>query len=1051
MSNMSPSNQIEPTLTMRAMSLALALALTLLTVLTAPAAASDDEAALLAFKAGVSSGALASWNSSGASAIGFCSWEGVTCGRRRPARVVALSLPSAGLAGMLSPAIGNLTFLRWLNLSNNGFRGGIPPTIGRLRRLSVLDIGHNSLSGELPANLTSCVSLTILRLQFNQLGGRIPVDLGNTLTRLQMLVLRSNSFTGPIPDSLANLSSLHYLVIDDNHLEGQIPSGLGNLAGLQVFALCCNNLSGFFPPSLWNLSSLMKFQVNFNMLHGTIPPNNGHKLPYLEMFDVDGNQFRGAIPSSLGNFSTLAELGLSLNNFIGLVPSNIGRLHSLVRLYLGENGLEADDNKGWEFLTSMANCTQLQGLTLSDNFFSGQLPRSIVNLSATLQQLYLHNNSLSGSIPDDISNLIGLNILTLGFNPISGVIPESIARLTNLATVILRNTRLSGLIPSSIGNLSNLNSIDVSYSNLEGPIPASLGNLKLFLLDLSHNRLNGSIPKEILEVSSFSSFLNMSYNFLSGPLPPEVGKLANLNGLILSGNQLNGPIPDSIGNCVVLEFLFLDDNLFQGAIPQSLTNLKGLNVLNLTMNKLSGRIPDAVDSIGNLQQLYLAHNNLSGPIPTTIQNLKLLRKLDVSFNHLQGRVPDGGIFKSLIYTSVEGNDELCGGIPQPKFPTNEKQWPKFLTIALSTIGATVLVVLAMVLILACHKRLKQRENRQATSPVFDEQYQRVSYYALSRGTDEFSEANLLGKGRYGSVYRCTLEEEGAIMAVKVFNLQQSGSSRSFEAECEALRRVRHRCLLKIITCCSSTDPQGQEFKALVFEFMPHGSLDGWINPQSSNPTSSNTLSLSQRLSIAADIFDALDYLHNHCQPSIIHCDLKPSNILLAEDKSAKVGDFGISRILPNSTIKTIQSSESSIGIRGSIGYIAPEYGEGSAVSKQGDIYSLGILLLEMFTGRSPTDDMFKDSLDLHKLVVSAFPDRALDIADQTMWLHEETNDGDAEDASKTRSIIQQCVVSVFRLGISCSKQQPRERLSLADAVPQMHAIRDGYLRSRLVE
>jgi len=159
--------------------------------------------------------------------------------------------------------------------------------------------------------------------------------------------------------------------------------------------------------------------------------------------------------------------------------------------------------------------------------------------------------------------------------------------------------------------------------------------------------------------------------------------------------------------------------------------------------------------------------------------------------------------------------------------------------------------------------------------------------------------------------------------VKVFNLEQSGSNRSFVAECEALRRMRHRCLLKIITCCSSINQHHEEFKALVFEFMPNGSLNGWLHPKSGMPTISNTLSLEQRLNIAVDIMDALDYLHNHCQPPIVHCDLKPSNILLTEDMSARVGDFGISRILPESASRTLQNSNSTIGLRGSIGYVAP--------------------------------------------------------------------------------------------------------------------------------
>ena len=161
------------------------------------------------------------------------------------------------------------------------------------------------------------------------------------------------------------------------------------------------------------------------------------------------------------------------------------------------------------------------------------------------------------------------------------------------------------------------------------------------------------------------------------------------------------------------------------------------------------------------------------------------------------------------------------------------------------------------------------------------------------------------------------------MAVKVFDLEQSGSTKSFVAECEALRRVRHCCLMMVIACCSSINEQGQDFKALVFEFMPNGSLNRWLHIESGMPTLNNTLSLAQRLHIAVDIMDALDYLHNHCQPPIIHCDLKPSNILLEEDMSARVGDFGISRIISESESIILQISNSTIGIRGSIGYVAP--------------------------------------------------------------------------------------------------------------------------------
>ncbi|KAM3296447.1 hypothetical protein ACQJBY_038663 [Aegilops geniculata] len=1014
--------------------------------MTAMAIASD-EAALLAFRAQVSHGGLlASWNSS----TGFCSWEGVTCSHRRPARVVELILDGARLTGALSPAIGNLTFLRALDLSFNSLHGDIPASIGRLRRLRWLYLDDNSFSGILPVNLSSCVNMAEMRLRNNKLGGCIPAELGEKLMSLEVIELRNNSFTGPIQASLANLSHLQILDLSENQLVGSIPPGLGSNQGMWYFNLLGNNFSGMLPPSLYNWSSLEVFNVGGNMLHGSIPDDIGSKFPKLESFVLGANHFTGTIPYSISNISSLITLELLENRFSGYVPPTLGKLGALVHLQLANNKLEANDNKGWEFITSMINCSRLQLLALAKNSFGGQLPGSIVNLPTTLRQLYLMDNMISGSIPADIGNLVGLEILVIANTSIYGVIPESIGNIENLTELGLYNNSLSGPIPQSLGNLSQLNRLYAGNNDLEGPIPSSLGELKkLFVLNLSNNyHLNGSIPKEIFRLPSLSWYLELSYNSLSGHLPSEVGSLGNLNILGLSGNQLSGKIPDSIQNCMVLEQLFLDNNSFEGSIPKSLTNIKGLSILNLTMNKFSGNIPEALGNIGNLQELYVAHNNLSGSIPLVLQNLTSLSELDVSFNNLQGEVPNEGVFRNITNLAIVGNVNLCGGTPQLHLapcPTRDlskkrKNMSKSLVISLAAVGAILFSLSLIVLVWILCKKLKSSQKTVAKDSIVDDHYIRIPYHALLRGTNKFSEANLLGRGNYGAVYKCILENEERTLAVKVFNLGQSRYSKSFEAECEAMRRIRHRCLIKIITSCSSINHQGQEFKALVFEFMPNGNLDSWLHQPSQDPTTNNTLSLAQRFDIAVDIVDAIEYLHNYCQPLVIHCDLRPSNILLAEDMSARVGDFGISRILQGNTSEGTQSSYGSIGIRGSIGYVAPEYGESSAVSTAGDIYSLGILLLEMFTGRSPTEGMFRDSLDLHRFVEDALQDRTLEIADPTMWLHNEQRD------NTTSSRIQELLVSVFRLGISCSKQHPGDRALTSDTAAEMHAIRDAYLK-----
>ncbi|KAM3197340.1 hypothetical protein ACQJBY_072792 [Aegilops geniculata] len=971
----------------------------------------DDGAALLAFKEGITSGGspgpLGSWNSSAS----FCSWEGVTCGSSS-GRVVALDLSSHGLAGTLPAAIGNLTSLRTLNLSFNWFHGGIPASLGRLRRLHTLDLSDNSLSSMLPDNMSLCTGMTALVLGSNNLGGLIPSSLGGTLTNLKKLSLTNNSFTGAVPASLANLSSLQHLDLSINRLEGSIPPGLGGLRSISHLDLSANGFSGALPRSLYNLSLLRSLQVEGNTLQGSIPADIGDRLPAMEKLVLSRNRFSGAIPHSVTNLSSLATLRLGWNQFSGYVPHTLGRSQDLQYLELAGNKLEADNSRGWEFMDSLANCTQLQYLALDNNSFRGQLPGSVVNLSTSLEKLFIGYNNISGEIPSDISNLAGLKVLQVANTSVSGAIPESIGKLANLVMFFMFNNGLSGLVPPSVGNLTKLNWILAYNNNLEGPIPASLGKLKdLNILDMSKNRLNGSIPREIFKLSSLSIQLDLSYNSLSGPLPSEVGSLTNLNWLVLSGNQLRGKIPESISSCTVLEYLLLHNNSFEGSIPTNLKNIKGLTTISLSMNKLS----------------------------------------DLSFNNLEGEVPSGGVFRNLTHESVEGNSKLCGGVHQLHLAPCSSLYPvrnhkKSLVVPLTVTGSLMLLVSVIVIVWLLHRKLKEY-NKSHMLPLTVDKHQRVSYQAIFNGTNKFSEANLLGKGRFGAVYKCTLDDEGTAtdVAVKVFDPQQSGSSKSFEVECEALRRVRHRCILKIITCCASISPQGQEFKALIFELMPNNSLDSWLHPNSQEPAPCSTLSLAQRLDIAVDILDALDYLHNDCQPPIIHCDIKPSNILLAQDMSARVGDFGIARLLLENASQTMLNSTSSAGVRGSIGYIAPEYGEGSAASPLGDVYSLGILLLEMFTGTSPTDDMFKGSLNLHKFAEAALPDKVMEIADPTIWIHTEANDTGAAGTGTARTRTEECLVSIMTVGISCSMQQPRERMLIRDAASEMHAVRDAYL------
>ncbi|CAN0907865.1 Probable LRR receptor-like serine/threonine-protein kinase At3g47570 [Linum grandiflorum] len=674
-------------------------------------------------------------------------------------------------------------------------------------------------------------------------------------------------------------------------------------------------------------------------------------------------------------------------------------------LNVGANNLGTGKAGDFDFITGLSNCSKLGELGVSENNLGGPLPNSLGNLSDQLYQLYLGVNPIGGNIPEGLKNLVNLNKLDLMISFLTGNIPTYL-----------------GHIPASLGNLTQLNKLDLSNNQLEGAIPLNLASCQqLNLLDVSGNKLTGAIPRQIFSLSSLSGGLCLSRNSFVGELPGEIGNLENLEVL---------------------------SNSFDGEIPSALASIKDMERLDLSMNKFTGEIPSG------------------------LQRIQALQYLNLSFNDLQGDVPDKGVFANIGFLSLTGNALLCGGVIE----LHLKDCPTAKTIKqkrADTVKLTLEIVLPSLTFLLLSATLYQwklwrsRKKSVAVGDTILSHFVMVSYKDLHQGTNGFSDDNLIGSGGFGTIYKGVLDQLGpaTLVAVKVLNIQENIrlAHKSLLAECNALKNVRHRNLVRVLTYCSSLDHKGNDFKALVFEFMSNGSLEDWLH------SDRNLMSLVQRLNIMVDVASALHYLHDLCETPVVHCDLKPSNVLLDADMVAHVGDFGLARIL-SSNNNSPGNESSTIGIRGTFGYAPPEYGMGMSVSVEGDVYSYGILVLEIFTGKRPTDEMFKDGMNLREFVKASIPDGITTVLDPSMSLsfitttgdhrslvgnrdltHDDDDDGNnhtrveiVESAGMSASV-KECLVSVLEIGLGCSTYSAGERMKTADVARTMASLRDDFV------
>ncbi|KAK1626257.1 hypothetical protein QYE76_000572 [Lolium multiflorum] len=923
-------------------------------------------------------------------------------------------------AAVLAGACGGL---RELNLSRNALVGGRKGDRGAagFAGLDVLDLSYNRIAGDL-SWIASAVGVRHLGLAGNMISGLIPL--------------------------LSNCSRMESLDLSRNDISGEVAPGvISGCSSLVTLDLSNNLLTGAFPPDILGFASLSYLNLSFNNFSDGLPAGDSLAagIPRVATLSLSYNYFNGSLPDTMGSLAELTTLELNSNELTGVIPPSLcpsTGTSKLEVLHLQNNYLTGG------IPPSISNCANLQSLDLALNYINGSIPTSLGDLTL-LRDLILWENQLHGEIPASLAGARWLQHLILDYNGLTGGIPPELVYCQDLIWLSLGSNKLSGPVPAWLGRLDSMANLKLNNNSFSGTIPPELGDCKqLILLDLNDNQLSGPIPPElarqsgkvpILDTGRTSTYLRNqgsrtgechgSGNLLhtSGIRSDDLNRMASKKLCNFTVLHLSSPEFASTLNAS-MAYLDLSFNQLNSEIPKELGNMNYLFLINLGSNLLSGAIPDELGDAKTLSSLDLSHNQLEGPIPGSLSTLGLLQYIDLSYNKLNGSVPVLGSLATFPESQYENNSGLCGIPLPPCLPisslhggrhSGHNYHPSNLIILLACV-TVALAVIGFFLYLAM---IKKTEKGQVRASVDDPVgHQLISHLELVRATNNFNENNMLGSGGFGKVFRGQLSN-GLVVAVKVLDMRSEHTTRSFDAECRVLRMARHRNLIQVINTCSNMD-----FRALVLQYMPNGSLDTLLHHSHLREMQ---FGFHERLGVMLDVSMALEYLHHGYHEVVLHCDLKPSNVLFDEDMIAHVADFGIARLLQGNDSSTIASN-----MPGSIGYMSPEYGSYGKASRKSDVFSYGIMLIEVFTGRKPEDAMFVGDLTLRRWVQQLFPAELIHAVDARL-LH---------GSSSWCELHDNFLVPIIEIGLLCTKDSPNDRIKISDVVLRLTKIQIAYTK-----
>ncbi|KAL5771680.1 hypothetical protein ACOSP7_015834 [Xanthoceras sorbifolium] len=790
-------------------------------------------------------------------------------------------------------------------MENMGLSGVIDEDIGKLTSLEILDLSDNNIHGSIPDEIGNLTELTILDLSGNQLSGPIPNSLGN-LTNLQTLSLKLNLLSGRIPQYFGNLSSLVYLSLRSNKLSSEIPHELGNLSQLVELRLDDNELSGALPSELGKLSNLEEFWVTSNKLTGKLPKEYDN-LRNLLSFEVGGNSLSGPIDPFIANWTDLNSLNLMGNDFDGGLPEEI------------------------------FNMTSLEYLWVSDLKEPGiSFPKS-ANLT-NLDELILRNCSIKGRIPEYISNWSWLLTLDLSFNQLTGEIPNSFQNLS-LNKMFLTENKLSGKIPSWINEVVKKG--DLSYNDFKFPEPGK--EHMTFLYQIMDERcrhkkskfhsffINAGGDETSTETGHYDADTNTSLFYVS----PN-------NWAYSCSGYFQSSTSDTSDYIKNMTCGAPSISLYEKArlCPQALTYYgfclkNGEYIVRLHFAEIVYAKDEDHSSLGKrVFDIYIQGNRerkdfnikqkAGGPNKIWTEHFTA----HVEDHQLEIRLFWAG--KGSTYNPPFLNGPLISAITVIPVPVGGWSPAKIAGI----VAASLFIPLLLLAFMWKMGWLGHKE--------FQEKLQlRGKTYTVKQvidATRKFSHKMEIGRGRFGKLYKAALPDQ--TVAVKRLFLQSNQAIDQIGREVYTLKTVKHQNLLEFLDVYSKKD-----LHMLIYEYMEHGSLAHALFDLSSDLE----LNWDTRFNICLGIAKGLKYLHEDSRLKIVHRNVKPSNILLDGELKAKISDFGLAKLYEEETPNVV------IGAGDTLSYMAPEYATANVVTEKADVYSFGIVLLEIVSGKKNAD------------------------------------------------------------------------------------------------